>query len=74
MAAKIYQFPDLNVEGNPVFNTEEINRQYEEYYQWERDEYIFNQLLKQEQGQNEQRKRQICPLQRFAQRLISIFN
>lgn len=83
--ARIYQFPDLNPEGYPVFNAEdmdneipyseeEINRQYEEYYQWERDEYIFNQLLKQEQDQNKQRKRQICPLQRFAQRLISIFS
>ncbi|KUO75739.1 MAG: hypothetical protein APF81_17840 [Desulfosporosinus sp. BRH_c37] len=72
--AIIYQFPDLNVEGYPEFNAEEINRQYEEYYQWERDEYLYNQLLKEEQEQNEQRKRQICLANRFVQKIISFFH
>ena len=66
MSAKIYQFPDFNVEGYPQFNIEEIDLQYEQYYQWEQDEYIFNQLLKREQDQNEQKKEQAC----FAHKLV----
>jgi len=69
--ARIYQFPDLNVEGYPEFNAEEINRQYEEYCQWEEDEYIMNQYY---QEQNEQRKRQTCLVHRFVQRISSLFH
>jgi len=82
--AKIYQFPDLNVEGYPVFDevndyeepyTEEyINLQYEIYAQEQQDEYLYNQLMKREQEQNAQRKRRTCVLDRFVSKIISIFH
>jgi len=83
--AKIYQFPDLNVEGYPEFNAEEIgdqkpytdieiNLQYDQYFQWQYDEYLYNQRLKQEQEQNEQRKRQGCVRNNLVRKFISIFH
>ncbi|MCO5387622.1 MAG: hypothetical protein NHB14_19670 [Desulfosporosinus sp.] len=76
MAAKIYDFPtelsleDIGIgESEPVFTwtEEEIIKAYEENFEYEKDEYYYNWLMRQEQ---EEAKKFTKKIARFAHKLI----
>lgn len=55
--ARIYYFPDFQIEENEIeraYTDEEIERQYREYYEWEENEYLYNQLMKQQKAQKKE--------------------
>lgn len=75
MAARIYDFPfDIGIDDSEEIITwtdEEIIKGYEENCQWEEDEFIYNQFLRQEKF--EQRKRQECLVHKLVRKILSIF-
>ena len=83
--AIIYKFPCIEndqiypefheeLDNEEQYTEEEINLQYDQYFQWQQDEYIFNQLMKQEQEQNAQKNRQTCLRDRFVRKIVSLFH
>lgn len=75
MTAKIFNFPidigeyNLN-ESEHVWTDEEIIRAYEENFEYEKDEYYYNWLMRQEQEQ----KNIACFVHKLFTKFISIFH
>ncbi|EHQ90198.1 hypothetical protein [Desulfosporosinus youngiae] len=81
---KVYNFPikelsleDIGIdESEPVFTwtEEEIIKAYEENFEYEKDEYYYNWLMRQEQEEAEKRqKEKACVVCKLLQKINSIF-